>query len=62
MPSCLREKPGPEELVIARWPAAAAPITMLMPASSLSVCTKSPPASGMCEDMYSSISVCGVIG
>jgi len=36
MPSCFREMPGPEEDVITRTPAAAAPAIMLMAATSLS--------------------------
>ena len=43
-------------------PAAAAPKSILMPATSDSVCTNSPPTSFILQDIYSNISVCGVIG
>ena len=61
-PSCFRDMPGPEEAVRALTPDAAAPITMLMPASSLSACTKLPPTSGRRQDKYSIISLDGVMG
>ena len=48
--------------VRALTPDAAAPITMLMPASSLSACTKLPPTSGRRQDKYSIISLDGVMG
>jgi len=63
IPSCLREIPGLEEEVMARAPAALAPTTMCMAATSLSDWTKTPPST--CRrrsDMYSGISFCGVIG
>ena len=41
---------------------AAAPRSMLMPASSLSVCTNVPPTSSIRLARYSRISVCGVMG
>ena len=40
----------------------AAPYTMLIAATSLSACRKQPPISGIRADMYSGISVCGVMG
>ncbi len=46
MPSILRLIPGEEEEVMARAPAAAAPKTMLMAATSLSACRKVPPTFG----------------
>ena len=46
IPSCIRESPGPEEPVITRSPADAAPYTMLMAATSLSACRNVPPISG----------------
>jgi len=43
--------PGLDEEVIARAPTAEAPKTMLMAASSLSLCTNCPPTSGIRRDM-----------
>ena len=54
--------PGPEEAVRARTPQAEAPMTMLMPESSLSAWTKDPPTSGMRQERYSMISLEGVMG
>ena len=54
--------PGPDEAVSARTPQAAAPMTILMPASSLSAWTKAPPTSSMRQDRYSMISLEGVMG
>ena len=62
MPSCFREMPGPDEAVSARTPQAAAPMTILMPASSLSAWTKAPPTSSIRQDRYSMISLEGVMG
>ena len=62
MPSCFREMPGLEEDVMTRAPVPAAPYTMLIAASSLSACRKHPPTSGIRADMYSGISVWGVMG
>ena len=62
MPSCISEKPGPEEVVSARIPQAAAPKAMFMPATSDSVWMNWPPTSFMRQDIYSSISLCGVMG
>ena len=45
-----------------RAPVPAAPYTMLIAATSLSAWRKQPPTSGMRADIYSGISVCGVIG
>ncbi len=42
----MRLMPGEEEEVMARAPAAAAPITMLIEATSLSACRNTPPSSG----------------
>ena len=62
MPSCLRLRPGPDDEVMARPPAAAAPCTRLMAASSLSAWINVPSTSGMRADMYSVRSFCGVMG
>ena len=62
MPSCFRLMPGLEDDVIARAPAAAAPKTMLIAATSLSACRKQPSTLGMRRAMYSGISFCGVMG
>ena len=62
IPSCLRLMPGEEEEVITRAPQPAAPYAMLIAATSLSACRKTPPCSGMCRAKYSGISFCGVIG
>ena len=51
-----------EEEVMTRAPVPAAPYTMLIAATSLSACRKQPPISGIRADMYSGISVCGVMG
>ena len=50
------------ELVIALLPVADAPKTMLIAASSLSLCTNTRPSSGILLDMYAATSFCGVIG
>ena len=47
MPSVLRLMPGEELDVITRTPAAAAPSTMLIAATSLSACKKTPPSLGI---------------
>ena len=62
MPSCLREIPGLEELVITLAPLPAAPYTILIAETSLSACKKQPPTWGMRRLMYSGIWFCGVIG
>ena len=62
MPSCIREMPRPEELVIARPPAAPAPNSMFTEASSLSACLYTPPTWGSRQDMYSGTSFWGVMG
>src|SRR5699024_6833178 len=62
MPSPLSEMPGDEDDVMARAPAAAAPYTMLIAATSLSACRYVPPTLGMRLDMYAASSVCGVMG
>ena len=62
IPSCLRETPGLELLVMARAPAAADPCTMEMAASSDSDCTNTPPALGISAAMYAVNSFWGVIG
>jgi hypothetical protein len=62
MPSVISESPGPLVAVIARTPVNAAPITMLIAASSSSACTVTPPKSGACFAIHSSTSVAGVIG
>ena len=58
----MSEMPGEEDEVIARTPAAAAPSTMFIAATSLSACRQSPPACGRRFAMYSETSDCGVIG
>ena len=62
MASCFRDTPGLDEEVSARTPQAAAPMSMLAAATSLSAWTNCPPASTMAEDMNSGMSFCGVIG
>ena len=62
MPSCFRSKPGPEELDMHRAPAAAAPQSMLMLAISFSPWMNTPPCFSMLADMYSRISLWGVMG
>ena len=54
--------PGPEEAVIVRSPAAAAPSTMLIAAVSDSAWTNVPPAAGNSSAALSVISLAGVIG
>src|SRR5215469_2367013 len=61
-PSCIRLSPGPEDAVITRAPAAAAPYTMLMAATSLSACTNVPPTCGMYNAAASVTSLAGVMG
>ena len=46
MASWPRLKPGPEVAVMARWPVAAAPATMLKAATSVSAWMKVMPSSG----------------
>jgi hypothetical protein len=58
----MRLMPGPEEEVMARVPVQAAPQIMLIPATSLSHCRKTPPASGSLLAMYSKSSFWGVMG
>src|ERR1041384_4452971 len=60
--SCISELPGPVEAIIARAPVAAAPHTMPIASSSDSAFMHTPPACGRRHDMYSRISVDGVIG
>jgi hypothetical protein len=62
MPSCINEIPGLEEEVIALIPAADAPKSILMDATSLSAWMNSPPNLGRCLERYSGISFCGVMG
>jgi hypothetical protein len=62
MPSCFKLMPGLEDDVMARAPAAAAPKTILMAASSDSDWMKTPPVSSMRLAMYAVSSFCGVIG
>ena len=54
--------PGPEEAVIARTPAEAAPNNICMAPISLSAGTKTPPDSGSNDDATSAISLAGVMG
>ena len=54
--------PCPVDAIMARTPHPAAPQTMLMASISLSALTHTPPTCGWRNDMYSRISVEGVIG
>ena len=58
----MREMPGDEEEVMARAPAAAAPRSMLMEATSLSAWMKQPSTFANSLDKNSGMSFCGVIG
>jgi hypothetical protein len=58
----MSDSPGPEEPVMVRSPAAAAPYTMLMAAVSDSAWTNVPPTSGKYLAAASAISLAGVIG
>ena len=60
--SCIRLMPCPVDAIIARTPHAAAPHTMLIASISLSALTHTPPTCGWRCDMYSRISVDGVMG
>jgi hypothetical protein len=60
--SCIRLMPCPVEAIMARTPHPAAPHTMLMASISLSAFRHTPPTCGCRNDMYSRISVDGVIG
>lgn len=61
-PSCIREIPTPEELVMQRAPVRLPPMTVLMLMSSLWDWIKLRPNSGIRADMYSTISDWGVMG
>ena len=61
-PSSIRLKPGDEVKVVARRPAAPAPYSMLMAATSLTACTNSPWRRGSRRAISSAPSVDGVIG
>jgi hypothetical protein len=58
----MSDMPGPDEEVIARLPEAAAPMTMLIEAISLSAGMKTPFTFGSLRARYSGMSFCGVIG
>ena len=60
--SCMRLMPWPVEAIIERTPQPAAPHTMPIASISLSAFMHVPPTSGRRTDMYSRISVDGVIG
>jgi len=60
--SCIRLMPCPVDAIMARTPQPAAPHTMLIASSSLSAFMHTPPTCGRRCDMYSRISVEGVIG
>jgi hypothetical protein len=60
--SCIRLMPWPVDAVIARTPQPAAPHTMPIASISLSAFMHVPPTSGSRVDMYSRISVEGVMG
>jgi hypothetical protein len=60
--SCMRLIPWPVEAIIARTPEPAAPHTMPIASISLSAFMQTPPTAGSRVDMYSRISVDGVIG
>ena len=60
--SCMRLMPWPVDAVIARTPHPAAPHTMPIASSSLSAFMQTPPTAGSRVDMYSRISVEGVMG
>jgi hypothetical protein len=58
----MREMPGLEEEVMARAPAAEAPRSMLMEATSLSAWMKQPSTLARFLDRYSGMSFWGVMG
>ena len=60
--SAISARPGPDVAVMALAPPIAAPIIMLDEAISLSAWTNTLPSCGRRREIYSSISVCGVMG
>ena len=61
-PSCMSARPGPEVPVMERTPVSAAPIAMLMAASSSSAWRAMPPNCGSHFCSQSRMSVAGVMG
>jgi len=62
IPSCIREMPGPEEAVMANFPAEAAPNIMLMVPVSHSAWRNSLPNCGKYSAAACATSLAGVIG
>ena len=62
MPSCIREKPGPDVAVMDLVPTMEAPMMEEMLAISSSICMKVPPTWGNLRDRTSAISEEGLMG